>query len=107
MGLKEESERIFSEYKEYADNDKSIYKHLSLACYYSFKGETDRAMENIRLFSEQNNYHYWTVVFLKIDPLIDNIKDLPEFKKIFNDIEAKFWNSHNHLKALLAKEKLI
>lgn len=42
--------------------------------------------EQLKLFSQQDNCHYWTILFLKIDPLIDNIKDLPEFKIIMNDI---------------------
>ncbi|NQU80356.1 MAG: helix-turn-helix domain-containing protein [Bacteroidetes bacterium] len=107
MGLKEESERMFSEYKEYADNDRSIYKHLSLACYYSFKGEIDQAIENMRLFSEQHNYHYWTVTLLKIDPLIDNIIDHPEFNNIMNALETRFWDYHKEVRAALEEKGLL
>ncbi len=107
VGLLEESEEIFEDYKNYADNDKSIYKQLSLAMYYSYKGDTKNAIEHLKLFSQQDNYHYWTVIFLKMDPLIDNIKDDPDFKKIFNDIETKFWNSHKQIKASLKQKKLL
>ena len=107
MGLKDESERLFNEYKEYAENDQSIYKHLSLSAYYSFKGDTDSAIENFRLFSKQDNYHYWTVAFLNIDPLMENIKDLPEFRKIFTDIENKFWKYHKKIRISLEEKGLL
>lgn len=106
-GLEEESERYFSDYKNYAESDESIYKHLSLGVYYSHFGDTARAMEQMRLFGQQENYHYWTILFLKIDPLIDPIKDLPEFDRIFREIERKFWERHRQIKAFLEAEKLI
>ena len=107
MGLTEESEKYFNDYKDYAENDKSIYKHLSLAVFYSYKGDKQKAIEHMKLFSQQDNYHYWVVIFLRIDPLMDNIKDLPEFKKILNDIEIKFWNRHQQIKASLKEKELL
>ncbi len=107
MGLKKESERYFLDYKNYAENDQSIYKHLSLAVYYAYQGDREKSMEHLRLFSEEDHYYYWILIFLKIDPLIDNIKDLPEFRKIMNDIETKFWNWHEGIKSSLEKEGLI
>ncbi|MCK4699732.1 MAG: hypothetical protein KAT38_05345, partial [Bacteroidales bacterium] len=107
MGLIEESEKYFKDFKDYAENDKSIYKHLNLAVFYSHKGDKQKAIEHMKLFSQQTNYHYWVVIFLKIDPLVDNIKDLPEFKKILNDIEKKFWRSHKQIKASLMEKELL
>ena len=107
MGLKEESEKYFANYKNYADNDKSIYKDLSLAAYYSFHGNTDAAIEHLRLFSQQDNYFYWMVIFIEMDPLFDNIKDHPEFRKILDDIEIKFWNYHEQIKASLEEKEML
>ena len=107
MGLKEESEKYFKEYKDYAESDKSIYKHLSLGAYYSYMGDTINAIEHLELFSQQTNYHYWIILFLKIDPLIDNIKDLPEFNKILTDLEIKFWRRHKRIKASLKEKNLL
>jgi len=107
MGLTEESEKFFMDYKNYAENDNSVYKHLSLAVYYSYQGDTEKAIEHMELFSEQDSYHYWILIFIPIDPLIDNMKDLPEFEKIFNDMETKFWKRHTQIKASLEEKKLI
>ena len=61
----------------------------------------------ILLFSQQNNYHYWIILFLEIDPLIDNIKDLPDFKNTLRDIENKFWKSHKQIKVSLEEKELL
>jgi len=107
VGMIEESKLMFEEYKYYAENDHSIYKHLSLAMYYSYMNDSENAIEHLKLFSEQDNYFIWTILFLEIDPLVDNIKDLPEFKNIMKDLESKFWDSHNQMKATLKKKELI
>ncbi len=107
LGMTEAYEKYFKDFKEYADYDQSIYKHLGLAVYYSYRGDTKKAIEQMELFSHQDNYHYWTIIFLEIDPLIDNIKDLPEYREILNDIETKFWNNHKHIKASLEEKELL
>jgi hypothetical protein len=61
----------------------------------------------LELFSTQTNYQYLIIPFLKIDPLMDNIKDLPEFKRILNDMESIFWNRHKQLKASLEEKDLL
>ena len=107
MGLIQESEKYLKEYEKYSKNDKSIYKHMLLAMLYSYKGNTEKAIEHLELFSEQDNYHYWTVIFTEMDPVMDNIKNLPEFKKIFKKIKTKFWNNHKQIKSSLEEKNLL
>jgi len=107
LGLTKESDLSFERYLDYAENDKSIYKNLSLAVYYSFKGDTEKALRFMKLFSQEDNYHYWTILFLRIDPLVDNMKDLPEFTKILEQIESKFWSKHKEIKATLDRKGLL
>jgi len=107
LGLVEESKKHFADFFNYATKDKSIYKNLSLAVYYSQKRDHKKAIEHLELFSMEDNYQYWILVFLQIDPLVDNIKDLPEFKKVLNKIETKFWENHKRIKASLEEEELL
>jgi tetratricopeptide (TPR) repeat protein len=107
MGLEEKSDSLLQDYKAYADNDHSIYKHLSLSMYYSVKGDVDQAIEHLRLFAKEDNYFYWTILFLEIDPLIDNIKDEPEFKMLMQELEAKFWDYHEDIRYSLEEKGLI
>ena len=107
LGKEAESEKYFENFKEFAENDESIYHHISLAVYYSYQGDTKNAMEQLRLFSLEDNYPYWISLFLEIDPLVDNIKELPEFQKIVNDLDTKFWNNHEKIKASLKEKDLL
>ena len=107
VGMKAESNVLFNAYLQHAENDRSIYKDLSLAVYYSYKGDTQKALEHLKLFSQQDNYHYWNILFLEMDPLVDNIKELPEFQQLMDDIETKFWANHKKIKATLEEKRLL
>lgn len=107
VGFLEESNKIFETFKVYAENDKSIYKHINLATYYAYKNDKEKAIEHFKLFSQQDNYHYWIILFLDIDPLMDNVRDLPEYKKTNRDVETKFWENHKKIRRSLEEKRLI
>jgi tetratricopeptide (TPR) repeat protein len=107
LGLTRESKNLMNEFRLFAENNQSIYKHYLLATYYSYTGNTEKAIEHLRLFSNEENYFYWVFTFGKFDPMFDHIKDNKEFKMIFKSIETKFWNRHSQVKTALKEKKLI
>ena len=106
-GSKAESERYFNSFLNYANSDKSIYKNLSLAMYHAYKGDTEKGLEQMKLFTQQDNYVYWALLFLKIDPLADPIKDNSEFQQLLEKIETKFWKDHKRIKRSLEEKGLL
>lgn len=106
-GLHDKAEEYFNDFVDFATNDNSIYKHIHFCLYYAYLGKTDEAIEQLRLFSKENNYHYWTILFLIQDPMIDAIRNSPEFKSVYKGIENKFWIYHNEIKTQLVKEDLL
>jgi len=102
-----EGGKLIEEFKVYAENDQSIYKNSSLALYYSYKGETEKAIEHLRLFSKERGYFYWAVLFMPIEPLFDNIKEMPEFKQALNEIDIDFKRWHRKIEASLKAKELI
>ena len=94
-------------YFEYAKNDESIYKNLSLAVYYAYKNDKKKSIEHLKLFAKEDNFQYWVLLFLKLEPLIDNIKNLPEFNEVYNTIETNFWHHHNTIKKSLEAKELL
>jgi hypothetical protein len=106
LGHKEQSQVYLASYKQYADNNKTIYKHLLLASYYSYTGNTPRALEHLRLFGKEDDYSYWVLLFDN-EPTLEPIKDLPEVKAIMKDVEKKFWAMHERLKAALEEKELL
>jgi len=107
MGHKEDAEKYAGDFQDFAENDPTIYKNANLAMLYAYKGDTKKALEHMNLFSQQDNYHYWILLFYPLDPVMDNLKELPEFKKTFGEIEAKFQHYHEHLKTSLEEKDLL
>jgi TolB-like protein/class 3 adenylate cyclase len=107
MGLVDEADRFFKDFYEYAENDQTNYKHLTRSAYYAYTNEKDKALEHLAMFTRQDNYYYWIILFLKLDPIFDNIKDLPEFDEIFREMEDNFWKRHQAIKESLEVKGLI
>ncbi len=107
IGLEAEADSLLAIYKEYYQNDQSIYKHLSMAAYASFYGQTDEAIEQLKLFLEEENYFYWIILFLDIEPLFDSLKSHPEYKGVIKEIKSKFWEYHEEMRASLEGKGVI
>ena len=48
-----------------------------------------------------------TLLFLKIDFLIDPVKDNTEFQQLLQEIETKFWQDHQRIKDSLEEKGLL
>lgn len=107
MGFKEQADLLFNDYWDYAENNRSSAREISLAMYYSHQNDTENALKHLKLYSMEDDFNYWILLFLGIDPLVDPIKDHPEYKAIFNEMEKKFWERHDVLKASLKRKGLI
>lgn len=106
MGLKEDAAKLVSSFKDFSDRDQTIYKHMHLALYYLYQRNTQKAMEHLKLFSEEDGYQYW-ILLLPEDPIVDPIRNHPEFKKVIRTIETKFWDNHHEITASLEEKGLL
>jgi TolB-like protein/AraC-like DNA-binding protein/Tfp pilus assembly protein PilF len=106
MGHEEEAGKFFRSYKEFAETDKTIYRDLYMSMYEAYKGDKHSAIEHLRTFSKNEYFQIW-VLFLESDELMEYFDDAPEFRKIMNDIKAKFWANHETIKENLEREGLI
>jgi len=107
MGLDEQSMNFYRAYAEYCENDQSIYKSASLAVKFANEGKIDLAIEQFNIFAMQDNFQYWMLVFLKIDPLINPLKDNAAFDDVMQKIKDRFWENQEVLKESLEEEGLI
>lgn len=107
MGLVEQSMEFYRSYAEYCEKDESIYRSMSLAMKFANEGEIDRAIEQLNIFSRQDNFQYWTLVFLEVDPLMNPLRGNPAFDEAFEKIEYRFWENQSRLKESLEEEGLI
>lgn len=106
MGEKEKAKEYRQQFKEFAESEESsIYKQVMLALYYSNTGDTKKAIEALTLFSKEEEYQYW-VLLMEYDPLVDPIKNLPEFKRIVETIKKKFWDRQQDIQEDLEEKGL-
>jgi tetratricopeptide (TPR) repeat protein len=73
--------------------------YLTLTSVYSAKGETEKALEAL---AKNKSYHLQTVIFLKQDPMLENIRNEPEFQNILKETERKYKNTHKEVEKILA-----
>ncbi len=106
-GRQAEAEEFFELYAAFSEQDNSLYKDLNLAVSYACKNDQVKTMEHLNKFCEQDNFHYWTILFLDVDPVFEGVKDLPEFKRVKTELEKKFWVTHEKIRSSLEKEGLL
>ncbi|WP_146192271.1 hypothetical protein [Marinilabilia rubra] len=106
-GLEAQAAKFFNDYTEYCKKDQSIYKSASMAVKYAYEGENGEAIEQLKIFATQDNYQYWILLFMELDPLIKPLKSHPEFDGIIQKIKDRFWEKHNILEKLLENKGLL
>lgn len=107
MGLDEQSKEFFQSYAEYCENDQTIYRSANLAAKFANEGKIDEAIEQLNIFSTQDNFQYWMLVFLEIDPLMNPLRDNPAFDDVMQKMEDRFWQNQSKLKESLEEKGLI
>jgi tetratricopeptide (TPR) repeat protein len=112
-GYKEEAEYYFNE----AINENSRMIELGrflnnttyyyLAGVYAFRGEKDKAYENLNIINQSQSMRLFMVTWFKDDPLFNSIRDEPEFQKIVRDVEAKYQAEHERVRQWLEENDML
>jgi len=114
-GYKEEAEYYFNKQLEYCyrtielgrEYGQNLNAFYDLAGIYAYKGERDKAYENLRKFNQRQWMDFFMVNFIKIDPLFDSIRDEPEFQQIVRDVEAKYQAEHERVRKWLEEQEML
>ncbi len=106
MGLEKEAQIFFDEFSKYCEADDSAYKSVNLVWKYAYEGKVNEAIEQLKVFSETENYLYWFLL-IEDEPLIQPLKSHPEFAGIMQKIKDRFWENHAKLKKTLEDNELI
>jgi TolB-like protein/lipopolysaccharide biosynthesis regulator YciM len=113
--MTDKADRYFKLQIDYCDKLNELERGLNtiywtyydLAAVYSFTGETEKAIENLRILNEKQNISYFIVWLLKWDPLLEKVRDNPEFKQIARDLEAKYLAEHARISKWLEENGLL
>jgi TolB-like protein/AraC-like DNA-binding protein/Tfp pilus assembly protein PilF len=107
MGMENEAQAYVESYAQYCEEDQSIYKEASTAVLHAYRGEYDKAIEQMNLFAMQDNIQYWILLFTDEDPIMNPLQNMPEYQKVMQRIEDRFWENHEKVRKSLEKEGLI
>jgi len=97
-GYKKEAEYYFDMQMEYCNNlinsdrpyAQIFYTYYDRAGVYAFRGDKEKAYEDLRIFNQRERQGDWMVTLIKDDPLFDTIRDEEEFQQIVRDVEVKY-----------------
>ncbi|MEO9894272.1 helix-turn-helix domain-containing protein [Aurantibacter sp.] len=107
MGFEERGKHFLNAYADYCAEDNSIYKSASLAVKYAYEGKRDKAIEQLNIFVTKDNYQYWMLLFMRLDPVMKSIKDHPQYNEVMEKIENHFKENQSNLRRTLEAKNLI
>jgi tetratricopeptide (TPR) repeat protein len=78
-----------------------------LATIYACRGEKSKAMEILRGLNQRPATPYVPAYFMQWDPMLDGIRDDPEFQRIASDLGVKFQAEHERVRQWLEENKIL
>ena len=83
------------------------HTYYDLAATYAFLGNKEEAYKNLDILNVRKSFAHWWTVFLKNDPLFDNIRGEARFQQIASDIESKYQAEHERTGKRLAESGIL
>lgn len=106
-GETKKAKAFYERYWQYLQRDQTAYKNIGLAVYYCQMNDHAKALEHMRLFTQEDNIQYWVILFMDKGPELTETEASPEFKKLLKEVERKFWANHEKLKRKLEEQGLL
>ncbi|MCA6078923.1 helix-turn-helix domain-containing protein [Fulvivirga sedimenti] len=107
LGRKDEAQKYYDSFLEFARNDDSIYRNLSMGAYYAVTGDVEQGMANMKKMTDEENYIYWLVLFLDDDPILSMLSGHPDYQSTVESIKSNFWQEHDKMRKKLEAEGVI
>jgi len=107
LNKKAEAQQLLDSYKAFVNQDHSLYGSMNRSLYYCATGDNKKALEELNLFTEEQNFHYWTVLLMPVDPLLDGIRTDKEYTRIYKKLQRNFQEFHNRIEKTLSEKGLL
>ena len=102
-GYKKDAEKWFDEQIKISERSLKLGRYYSMDAYcdmasiYSLTNQKEKAFESLRNFAKNHIFPYYRVKWIKEDPMLNSIRNEPEFQKILKDIESKYEAEHERV----------
>ena len=115
LGLEDNAKYFFNKQTEIcieAETTGSYYfisgqGQYDLAGVYAATGQKTKSLDYLRMVNQIETYPAWGYHLIKIDPILDSIRDDPEFQQILHDIEAKYQAEHERIRQWLEENDML
>ena len=114
-GRQEEAEHYLDQQLDFSTREIKLgrpqatekYTYYDLACVYAFRGETEKALENLRLYNQKQIEGFPIASMIRWDPLLNNIRSEPEFQQILRDVETKYQAEHERVRLWIEENGML
>ena len=114
-GLEEEAEHYFNLEVEYCNMNielgrieaQQLWSYYDLASVYAFRGEKEKAYENLRIYNQRPTVSSWMMNLHRRDPLFESMRDEPEYQQIIRDAESKYQAEHARINKWLDENDML
>jgi hypothetical protein len=81
-----------------------LNRAYTLAGFYTFRGEKDKALDNLKEFTKFQFCPLGRITTIKNDPIFKNIRNDQKFKNIVNELESKYQAEHERVRKWLEEQ---
>lgn len=112
-GNKTEAEQWFNKQKRISEESITMDRVYStdanydLAAIYAFRGEKEKAYENLRIVAKIHVCPWWLLGAIKDGPLFNSIRNEREFREILYELEAKYNSEHERVRKWLEEQSML
>ena len=107
VGKHEIADSIWEDYFEFIQNDKSIYREVNEALYWAHLKNKEKTLNHLNNFLNEKSFHYWTILFLKDEPILNFISKDPNFEKVYVQLKENFVSKRKETETMLKKEGVL
>lgn len=97
VGNEAKARYYFDRFKQFADQDQTIYKDLYLATYELHAGDKQEALKLITRFADNNDYFISLSLLISEDPVMDDVRNERAFQDAVKKMNSNFWTRHKQL----------
>jgi TolB-like protein len=83
------------------------FAQFDLAITYAFRGKQDKAIDQLKIIRNKPSVSLTVSGFLFTDPMLDSIRNDPEFQEIVNDLSIKYQAEHERIRQWLEENDML
>ena len=80
---------------------------FDLAITYAFRGKQDKAIDQLNMIRNKPSVSLMIAGFIFTDPMLDSIRNNPEFQEISNDLSIKYQAEHERIRQWLEENDMV